>query len=268
MTGAKNMDDLMAIPEEELIKYYTEPYDEEENTLNDINNMPLRDGKLIPEDPLQALADGAGKDVILMTGSNANEWNYWIHEMEEEDIKTATQMYEENIVEAKFGQIKELATKEDNQRITEFLNLQTDKEELWAKTELLNDLAFRVPAIVEAANHSDAGGISYMYYFGKETDDPVMKACHASELSYVFYNSNGTMFDSVYDEALGNKICNAWASFARNGNPSTDKVEWKEYNSKTRDTMMVDSKGNMQMESNPLKEQRELVEPLLKYGIK
>lgn len=268
VTGAKNMDDLMAIPEEELIKYYTEPYDEEGNCLNDLYNMPLRDGKLIPEDPYQALADGASKDVILMTGSNADEWNYWINEMGEEDMDKAISMYEEVIVNAKVDQLRELADKKEKKRINDFLALQKGKEDLWAKTELCNDIVFRVPAVVEAANHSDAGGTSYMYYFGKESTNEKMGACHASELSYVFHNIEEEIFSGTVDEQLADKMCAAWANFARTGDPSTEDVKWTPYDSKKRSTMVIGNDSTMKMENDWLSQQRVLTEPLLKYYIK
>lgn len=268
VTGAKNMDDLMAIPEKDLIKYYTESFDEEGNCLNDLYNMPLRDGKLIPEDPYKALADGASKDVILMTGSNANEWNYWIEEMGEEDMKTAVKMYEKAIVDDKLSWAKNAATKQEKKAINQFLDLQKDKEELWAKTEFCNDIAFRVPAIAEAANHSDAGGKSYMYYFAKESDEENMKACHASEVAYVFHNLTGAGFSGTMDEKLADQICAMWANFARTGNPSIDEVTWTPYNSDTRETMVIGNDSSLKMESDPLAEQRKLIEPLLKYYVK
>lgn len=268
VTGAKNMDDLMAIPEEELIKYYTEPYDEEGNCLNDLYNMPLRDGKLIPEDPYKALADGASRDVILMTGSNANEWNYWINEMGEEDMDKAVAMYEEFVVNDKVDQLRGLATKKEKKMMDDFLALQKGKEDLWAKTELCNDIVFRVPAVAEAANHSDAGGTSYMYYFGKESTNEKMGACHASELSYVFHNIEEEIFSGTVDEELADKMCAAWANFARNGDPSTEDAEWTAYDSKDRSTMVIGNDSSMKMEKDPLSEQRKLTEPLLKYYIK
>lgn len=268
VTGAKNMDDLIAIPEKELIKYYTEPFDEEENCLNDLYNMPLRDGKLIPEDPYKALADGASKDVILMTGSNANEWNYWIEEMGEEDMKTAVKMYEKAIVDDKLSWAKNAATKQEKKAINQFLDLQKDKEELWAKTEFCNDIAFRVPAIAEAANHSDAGGKSYMYYFAKESDEENMKACHASEVAYVFHNLTGAGFSGTMDEKLADQMCAMWANFARTGDPSIDGVTWTPYDSDTRETMVIGNDSSLKMESDPLAEQRKLIEPLLKYYVK
>ena len=54
-----------------------------------------------------------------------------------------------------------------------------------------------------------------------------------------------------------------WVNFARNGNPSTNDIIWEKYNSSTRKTMYFDEKIEMGEEYKS--EQRELIEPLLKY---
>lgn len=268
-TGAKNMDDLMAIPEDELIDYYLEPMDEDGTCMNDLYNMPMRDGKLIPEDPYKALAEGASKDVTLMTGSVANEWNYWIYDMGIEDMDEALEAYEKYIVDATIDVMKSRASEEDLKLLDQFMALQTDKEDLWAKTELINDISFRVPAITEAALHTEAGGTSYMYYFEKESAEENMGACHASELEYVFHNMTGAGYtgDNV-DEKLADRMCAMWANFARTGDPSIEGVEWTPYDSQTRETMVIGNDCSLKMVSDPLSEQRVLVEPLMKYYVK
>lgn len=268
LTGATTMDELMAIPEEELIAYYFEPLDEYETCLNDLYNMPMRGRGVIPENPYQNLADGVGKDVVFMTGTNKNEWNYWINEMGLEDIEEAVAMYEEVIVDDKIDTLKEMASAEENAKIDAFLALQTDKEDLWAKTEFCNDIGFRVPSIVAASNHADAGGMSYMYYFAKESTQEYMGACHASELAYVFHNTEEELFTGAVDEKLADKICDAWANFARTGDPSTEDVQWTPYDSDARNTMMIGNDCSMEMQPDPLTEQRELTEPLLEYYTK
>ena len=54
-----------------------------------------------------------------------------------------------------------------------------------------------------------------------------------------------------------------WINFAKYGDPSTSKHKWEQYNSQTRKTMILDEK--IYMEEDYKKEQRLLIEPLLKY---
>lgn len=267
ITGAKNMEELIAIPEKELMDIYTNyELDEDGTTLNDLYNMPLRDGKLVPKDLYKSIADGANKDVTLLVGSNANEWNYWIEEMDQKDIEVAKEMYEETTVDPKIDSMVDIATPEEKESIDKFLDLQEDKSELMGKTELLNDMVFRVPSLVSAANHSKAGGTSYVYYFGKESTNEEMGSCHASELAYVFNNPKETIFSGEVDKDLAKNMSDMWANFARTGNPSTEKINWTPYNVETRDTLVIDNDSSMRIEEDYLGKQRELIEPLLKYG--
>lgn len=270
VTGAKNMDELMAIPEKDLIAYYHQP-DEDGGCLNDLNNMPMRGGGLIPEDPYQAMADGVGKDIIFMTGTNANEWNYWIKEVALdgiEDLDEAAAIYEENIINPKLELTRAMSNAEESALIDRFMALQADKEPIWATTEFCNDIAFRVPSVMAAYNHAKAGGTSYMYYFAKDSNLEMMGASHASEVAYVFHNLKEEIFSGVVDEGLADHMCDAWANFARTGDPSTDFATWTPYTAEGRETMMIGNDCSMQMQNDCLKEQRELIEPLLKFYVK
>ena len=267
VSGAKNMADLIAIPEEQLIEYYLMPLDDEGTCMNDLYGVPLRGRSIVPEDPYAA-AETVGKDVIYMAGSNANEWNYWIAEVamntaedptnvSAEELTDAIPLYEELVVDAKVDMARSCGTAE-----------QTDKDELGAKTEFCNDIVFRVPALAQAARHSDAGGKSYIYYFGKESTDPEMGACHASELAYIFHNEADGGFSGTVDTELADKLCTAWANFARTGDPSIEGVEWTPYNSETRATMVIGNDSSMRMENDWLGAQRALIEPLLDLYVK
>ena len=56
-----------------------------------------------------------------------------------------------------------------------------------------------------------------------------------------------------------------WANFARTGDPSIPGITWDKYNNDTRKTMALDEKIEMIEEYKD--EQREILEPLLKYYI-
>lgn len=81
LTGAKNMDDLMKIPESELLEaLYKE--DAGGSSLANHHNLPLRGAdSIIPEDPLTAIKNGAGKNIDFLIGTNTDENRYFIDEM-------------------------------------------------------------------------------------------------------------------------------------------------------------------------------------------
>ncbi|MBQ9059988.1 MAG: carboxylesterase family protein [Firmicutes bacterium] len=102
LTGCKNLDELMALSEEQLIRAYTGYYTNKNRIVDmdfvdpageehvvgcmayDNEGCPVYgdDGGLLPyKDPYEAVLDGAGKNIDVLYGSNQNEWNYWIYEM-------------------------------------------------------------------------------------------------------------------------------------------------------------------------------------------
>lgn len=279
-TGAKNMDDLMAIPEEELVRIYTEePIDDEGSTLNDLYNMPYRGQEgIVEEDPYEALRSGVGKDVDLMIGTNADEWRYWVNEMgevemsqlDEEGIEENLAMYEEFIAAEKKESAYDAALEEDKANLDKFYQLDQIKEldEVWQNTELGNETGFRMASIEAASCHADAGGSTYMYYFDIPSDNfDFIGACHASEVAYVFHNEDETIFSGTVDVDMADQICEAWVNFAKTGDPSTGDVEWTEYDTTDRNTMVI-TKDGFELVSDPLGDQRELLQSFAKYYLK
>ncbi len=64
---------------------------------------------------------------------------------------------------------------------------------------------------------------------------------------------------------LAARVQEMWVNFALTGNPGTADTQWREYNSKTRESMVIDTVCGM--EKDILGSQRELIEPLLGYGL-
>ena len=72
-TGSKNMDELMALSEDELVAA--------NEYLNDYNNFPELDGVVLPLDPYAAYEKGKSAHVDMLVGTNADKTRYWIQEM-------------------------------------------------------------------------------------------------------------------------------------------------------------------------------------------
>lgn len=268
ISGAKSMADLMAMSEEEIKELNATEIDDEGTTLNDLFNMPQRDGRLLPDtvEGVYEAFSNRDTDVDYMTGTNKNEWNYWIGEMVTGDPETDYEVFTEWMKERFDGDVANMDA-EDQALIDEFIALQTDKESPWDIVEFYNDIAFRVPACIEAANYAAAGGNVYMYYWEYPSAINRYGACHAVELSYIFNNLENTIFTGDNpNRELAVKAQEAWVNFAKTGNPSIDGMEWPKYDSKTRATMSIDKEWSVV--NDPLKSQRELVEKLIKYDIK
>ena len=60
------------------------------------------------------------------------------------------------------------------------------------------------------------------------------------------------------DPRTAAKVQESWVNFARTGDPSVKGVRWKKYNTKTRDTMVIE-KDKWKCVSDPSKKARELL---------
>lgn len=229
---------------------------------------------------------------------------YWepILELDEENLMLNLGDYAEFIVEPKIQEAKDAAKAADNSEaeaaVDKLIEMQTrdleykdtdggvtsrdgsefEGKKIWAATELCNETGFRAPSVATASVHADYAaenkdtkGKTYMYYFAKESDNfPWIGACHASELSYVFHNMDETMFSGTVDENLADQMCESWVNFAKTGDPGNAEAEWTVYDTADRNTMTmdIDDDNAMKMVSDPLSEERELMEPFAYYYLK
>ena len=206
---------------------------------------------------------GKGKNIDMLLGTNKDEVRYWINEMGYyTDIVNGEFIYEHRIPILYENNIKKLSD-EDKKYVDKFMKLQKGKK-MWKITEFYNELLFRIPMNKQAEYHSDSGGNTYVYQWRYPGEDKTIGSCHAIELSYIFNNLQETIYTgNKINKELANEAQEMWVNFARYGNPSTSKNIWEKYDSNTRKTMILDE--NIHMEEDVKREQRLLIEPLLKY---
>ena len=249
--GTDSMDDLMKLSTDELAKL--------NEGLNESNNFPMRDGKLIPLDPYEPYKQGYTKDIDMLYGTNANELNYWIGELGGLFNYSAGIPIKYDVDIAKVG-------KEDMPNVKTFMK-KVKGNRVARITEFYNEIMFRLPAIAQAEGHSQNNGTVYMYYWKEPSRIPLYKACHAVELAYVFYNIEETIYTGEKaDEELARNVSTMWVNFAKTGNPSLENIKWNKYDSKERKTIIFE-KDKIREESDILKVQRELLFQIVKYMI-
>lgn len=248
--GTDRMSDLMSLSEEQL-KAINEK-------LNEYNNFPQRDGRLIPADPYAPYEQGATKDVDIMIGTNSEEMNYWIGEIGGViPFRFSIPIKYENDMKHLSG--------EDKQRVKRFMSAMKGHS-MWRMARFYDELMFRLPAVAQAESHAQNGGKAYMYYWTIPSAIPLRKACHAVELAYVFGNLEETLYTGqIADETLSDTVMQMWTNFARTGDPSVDGLPWKVYDSVERATMILSEEPHMQ--NDPMSGRRKLLFPLLKHMI-
>ncbi len=251
MSAAKAdcMEDLLSLSESEL-KQINEK-------LNDYNNFPQRDGRLIPTDAYAPYVRGETAEIDFMTGTNANEMNYWISEVG-------------GIVPYTMGMPVKLENdlpkyrKSDRERVRRFLS-GLHGAKVWRISEFYSEIMFRLPAVRQAEAHAKNGGRTYMYYWTQPSAIPMRGACHAVELAYVFGNLDQTIYTGNNINAeLSRLVMAAWVQFAKTGDPSTEELRWQPYSAEAnRPTMILSAEPHVQQ--NVLEKQRRLLDPILDY---
>lgn len=251
LTKAKNMQDLLNLSFDEL-KAANKP-------INEKNNFPLRDGRIVPKDLYKAYTDGKSSWCDMIMGTNKDETRYWINEM------GGIQFYAAGIPLLFDNQLK-LMSRKDQRSARKFIFVNDSNLAYSRITEFENDIIFRCPAQVQLQLHSKNGGKGYNYFWTFPSANPHMGACHAVELNYIFNNYNEKIYsgDNVNEE-LGNEVQEMWANFARSGNPSTNNNIWPEYTNESKKTMILGEK--IFVKDNLFSRRSSVVEPLLKYHI-
>ena len=245
-TKAKSMQDLLDMTERDLMKV--------NEKINSYNNFPQRDGRLIPENPYLPFENGETAGVDMMIGTNSDEMNYWIGEIGGVVPYRFT-------IPIKFENDLMLLNAEEKKRVKAFMK-SLSGHSMWRMTEFYNEMMFRLPAIHQAEEHAQNGGKAYMYYWTVPSALPLRKACHAVELAYVFGNLDETLYTGERaDETISDMVMQLWTNFARSGDPSAEGLEWKPYDKRARNSMVISE--NPHLSKDVLRMQRKLLSPLL-----
>lgn len=205
---------------------------------------PVIDGRIIPEDIYGALRSGCSGDVPIIIGVNAEELPIFGLILK----PGLMQVLAKNRI---LSQLKQSGV--TRKQINGLLDLyranlpaveRTDHREV---NHLFSDQSFRIPAALFAEAQLAAGSKIYFYNFVYPA--PKMGvAPHVMELYFVFGSLKTVdVVDMMQvpgtneEFRLSQMMMNAWASFARTGNPNhSDLPEWPPYELEHRATMLFD----------------------------
>ena len=263
-SGAENMKDLLAISGDEWMKL------DEEQWIADESCGAVIDGDIIPKDIDKAIEDAAASGIQMIVGTNNDEWNYFMTDSEgetDEDkfaswVEGMNDMYDDAYKEADDegkAALKELIEYEDSIVPEEYAKDKSVRSAL-AKSAFVSE-TWRYEILNFADRYSDAGGDirAYLWKVPSTRDDMYKSAVHAIELAYVFNNLEDDIYAGEVDPDTAAKAQEAWTNFAKNGDPSIEGVEWKKYETKDRQTMVIE-KDKWECVSDPSKKARELLE--------
>ena len=204
---------------------------------------PVIDGDLLLARPIESMAAGAGANVDVLVGSNADEYRLFlvpigtINAVNEEMLSRAVAAYGLPVTEA-------LAT---------YRATRQDATPGDLLAAIRTDWFYRIPAIRMAEAHAKPGaGATYMYEFAWQppTFEGRLGACHALEFPFVFDNLDKAGYQVLMGtnppQQVANAMHAAWVAFATGGDPG-----WPQYDLKRRATMRFDTTSELVEDPRP-----------------
>ncbi len=268
--GCETMDELLEISGDEWIDL------DWDNELGDASCGVVADGEVIPypEDMEAALKSAAERGIILMHGTNENEWNYFMVDQFGDTKKEKFANWKAGLDELWTSTYESLS---DDKKVLmdEFYELAAARvdEEYAYDAEVKDALVkssfrtaeWRYSHSQMADVFSKYGGEEYFYFWTvpSTSEDYYKSACHAVELAYVFNNLEDTIYTGENpDEDTAKCTHTSWANFAKTGNPSIEEAEWLAYDTSDRNTMVMSLDG-WESKADPNGREREIVEEVL-----
>jgi para-nitrobenzyl esterase len=225
--------DLQKIDAQELVSVAME--------LIPLQNVPERDGRLLPKNPWEAVASGAVKDIPFLHGVNKDELNFFLVTM------GGPEPFIEWFSESKEKKLAQM-TDEEKALVQSFWK-DVKGEEYEPYCQWFSQLVFNAPCIRMSEEQVKAGGKSFTYYFTVESALPMMKSGHGMALAPLFKHpeldgDTGRPFDETFSKTMRKM----WVQFAKTGNPSISAEdspdgkakEWPPYDLKDKQVMVFD----------------------------
>jgi para-nitrobenzyl esterase len=229
--------------------------------------LPVVDGELIPEPPLDAVARGAVADVPMLLGTTLDEWKLFT------PVDTGVLAIGERGLIERMAEVLPAAAPRapkpalairSYRKAVRARGGDTSPFEIWSAFQSAR--VFHYPATLLAEAQCKARGPVYSYLF--TWHPPALRrpvgACHALEVPFVFGLTNRPFLRPFVGLApsaarLSRRMQFAWISFARTGNPGHERLpEWKPYDVDSRATMLLGR--DCHAERAPLEQERKLWE--------
>ncbi len=184
--------------------------------------QPTVDGVIVPELPLDAVRNGASRDVDLLAGSNTQEWRLFM---------VPGDVIDHIPPEAVVGTLGAFGLN-PSVALPEYQDLHPNASTGDLFAAVMTDWYWRLPALRLAQAHAAQGGIGATYVYEFDWRSPQFKgrlgACHAIEIPFVFDTlgpSSQPLLGDAPPGELAARMHGAWVAFARNGDPGWDQFD-------------------------------------------
>lgn len=249
----ENVSALEQIPAERLIEAASTLPDWHETmgTEDTIHFTPVIDGVILPQPPLQAIANGAAKHIPIVIGTTKDECFFYPFAdptWREADEETLIQRCK-HLVGDNWADISPL-----------YLQARPDGQPLLQRLlSLLTFDQFTFPALQLAEAQAEQGASVWVYRF--DWHSPLFGgAAHTLDRIFVWNLLENQTTRQMTGNAperlqLAQQMQRAWIAFARHGNPNTPELPtWPNYDLERRATMLFDRESTIQ--NDPHAEER------------
>jgi para-nitrobenzyl esterase len=174
--------------------------------------MPVVDGELVTERPIDAIAAGVGHDVPMLVGTTTEEYRFFLAPPGITKAATAELLH---------GVVASRGWPEGTAELYSANRPDASPGDVLAA--VITDQYFRLPAVRLAEARATAPTPTFMYEFAWGTEVSDLGACHALEIGFVFdtLSQPGTasMAGPNPPQALADDMHARWIAFARDGDP-------------------------------------------------
>ncbi|MFP4974762.1 carboxylesterase/lipase family protein [Paenibacillus sp. CN-4] len=207
--------------------------------------QPVVEPGTLPVEPETAVAQGVAAGIPLLIGTNHDEGNLFFRE------GSAVPQFEQSLAALRMltglQNVGELASGYDKS---------------WeGQAEIMTDLFFWRSAVALAESQVPHGPV-WMYRFDwNMPGHPLLyKAVHGAEIVFAFGNLAELQRLGVTPDAaaqrLSSQMMAAWTAFARSGEPRADELDWPNYDTESRITMLFDRDTHPVSDPDPEKRRK------------
>jgi para-nitrobenzyl esterase len=211
--------------------------------------QPAVDGRVIPCQPLEAVARGEAKGIPLLVGTNRDEWKlFTLFDRKARRLDAAALRRRlARVLPGKDADGVELAER----ALAVYGSARAGREDatplaLWEA--LQTDRIFRYPAarLAELQALHEPRTFQYLFDWAPRVARRRVGACHGLEIPFVFGTLRHPLFRVLVASAggaageLSRTLRDAWVSFARSGTPGAPGLgDWPGYEARRRATMLL-----------------------------
>ncbi len=207
--------------------------------------LPMVDGEVVPEQPIDAVRRGAAAQIPLLTGATLEEWKLFGL------VDPGIGRFDEADLRARLGEVLPADAPPPAEAAREFQRAlgarraARSPREVWSAFQTAR--VFHVPSTRLAEAQQQGGGSVYSYLITWRASalPRALGACHAIEIPFVFGNEGNPLarpFSGLSGDGhrFARQLQRSWIAFARSGNPGHDRLPtWPRYRTDERATMVL-----------------------------